>query len=43
MTLPKGFAGKLKAVCTLLSKPNSSAAAHQAVGWYATFTSDLFG
>jgi NADPH-dependent 2,4-dienoyl-CoA reductase/sulfur reductase-like enzyme len=44
----KPVAGKLKAVDTFLSKLDESPeirrrAAHQAVGWYAAFTNDLFG
>jgi sulfide dehydrogenase [flavocytochrome c] flavoprotein subunit len=44
----KPVAGKLKAVDTFLSKLDESPeirrrAAHQAVGWYAAFTKDLFG
>jgi NADPH-dependent 2,4-dienoyl-CoA reductase/sulfur reductase-like enzyme len=44
----KPVAGKLKAVDTFLSRLDESAeirrrTAHQAVGWYATFTRDLFG
>jgi NADPH-dependent 2,4-dienoyl-CoA reductase/sulfur reductase-like enzyme len=44
----KPEAGKIKAVITLLNKVGESAeirrrAAHQAVGWYAAFTRDLFG
>lgn len=44
----KPVAGKLKAVDTFLSKLDESPeirrrAAHQAIGWYAAFTRDLFG
>ena len=44
----KPVAGKLKAVDSFLSKLDESPeirrrAAHQAVGWYAAFTRDLFG